>query len=181
MNGSGAQIASTWPAFSAARIAGNGIATNLTFELSTPSLKSAARITISQTPLSAFPAIVLPSRSFGVLIGPSPLTRTFCQLSLIDVASLSLAETVTTGIPLERAMIAGTQPMYPMSPWWLAIANTMSLPLWKTVFLISIPRFAEEALGDPDVEREPVRDRQPVERDRRQRALVSAAWPTRPP
>ena len=29
----------------------------------------------------------------------------------IDVASLSLAETVTTGIPCERAMIAGTHPM----------------------------------------------------------------------
>ena len=111
MNGSGAQIASTWPEFSAARIAGKGIATNLTASWSTLNLLSAARITISQTPLSALPAIVFPSRSFGVLIELSPLTMTFCQLSSTDVASSSLAETVTTGIPCERAMIAGTQPM----------------------------------------------------------------------
>src|SRR5438093_100471 len=81
MNGSGAQIASTWPEFSAARIAGNGIATNLTASWLTLYLLSAARMTTSQTPLSAFPATVFPSRSFGVLIEPEPLTRTVCQLA----------------------------------------------------------------------------------------------------
>ena len=149
MNGSGEQVASTWPEFSAARIAGNGIATNLIEFWSTLYLLSAARITISQTPLSAFPAIVFPSRSFGVLIELEPLTMTFCQLSSIEVASSSLAETATIGSPCDRAMIAGTQPMYPMSPLPFDIARTMSLPLWKVVFLISMPCFAKKPCSIP--------------------------------
>ena len=149
MNGSGEQVASTWPAFRAARIAGNGIATNLIEFWSTLNLLSAARITISQTPLSALPATVFPSRSFGVLIELDPLTMTFCQLSSIEVASLSLAETVTIGSPCDRAMIAGTQPMYPTSPFPFDIARTMSLPLWKVVFLISMPCFAKKPCAIP--------------------------------
>src|SRR5262245_41303052 len=36
-----------------------------------------------------------------------------------------------------------------MSPLWLAIASTMSLPLWKTVFLISMPRLAKNPCWMP--------------------------------
>ena len=36
-----------------------------------------------------------------------------------------------------------------MSPLWLAIASTMSLPLWKMVFLISMPCFAKKPCAIP--------------------------------
>ena len=79
-NGSGVQIASTCPLFSAARIAGNGSARSLIELWSTPLFSSAARIITSPTPFRALTAIVLPARSAGVRIELDPLTRMFCQL-----------------------------------------------------------------------------------------------------
>ncbi len=99
MNGSGVQIASTWPLVSAARIAGNGSARSLTAFGSTPRFFSAALIVTSPTPLSALTAIVLPTRSAGVRIELDPLTRMFCQLSASDVPSTSLAAMTVNGMP----------------------------------------------------------------------------------
>ena len=65
MNGSGVQIASTWPLLSADRIAGNGSASSLTEFGSTPTFLSAALIITSPTPLSALTAIVLPGEVGG--------------------------------------------------------------------------------------------------------------------
>src|ERR1700750_2937950 len=84
-NGSGHQIASTWPLFRAVRIDGNGIATSLIELGSTPAFWSGALMTTSPTPLSAFAAIVLPARSDGERIDELPLTRMSCQLSDVDV------------------------------------------------------------------------------------------------
>ena len=180
MNGSGAQIASTWPEFRAARIAGNGIATNLTESWSTLNLLSAARITISQTPLSAFPAIVLPSRSFGVLIELDPLTMTFCQLSSIEVASLSLAETRHHRDPLR----AGDDRRHPADVPDVAVVvghrEDDVVPALEDRLLDLDAALREEPLRDADVEREAVGDRQTVEVDRR-KLPVLLRWASLPP
>ena len=108
MNGSGAWIASTWPFASAVRIVGNGIASSLIEFGSTPLFSSAALITTSPRPLSALTAIVFPARSAGVRMELEPLTMMFCQLSPSEVPSVSLAATSVIGIPVVRAIIAGT-------------------------------------------------------------------------
>jgi len=108
MNGSGVQIASTCPFWSAARIAGNGSASRRTELGLTPDFLSAALIITSPTPLSAFTAMVLPARSPGLRIELEPLTRMFCQLSACDVPSTSLFATVWTWMPCVRAIIMGT-------------------------------------------------------------------------
>ena len=104
-------MASTCPPASAVRIAGNGTASSFTELGSTPDFSSAALIVTSPTPLRALTAIVLPARSWGVRIELSPLTMMFCQLSAIEVPSLSLAATAVKSMPCVRAIIAGTQPM----------------------------------------------------------------------
>ena len=109
-NGSGVQIASTWPFCSADRIAGNGSASSRTEFGSTPPFCSAALIITSPTPLSALTAMVLPARSAGLRIELDPLTRMFCQLFGSLVPSTSLAETSVNGIPCVRAMNIGTKP-----------------------------------------------------------------------
>ena len=101
-------MASTWPLLSAVRIVGNGIATRLTEFGSTPDFFSAARITTSPTPFSALTAIVFPASCAGVWIELDPLTRMSCQLSVAEVPSSSLAAMIVTGMPLVRAIIAGT-------------------------------------------------------------------------
>ncbi len=108
MNGSGVWIASTWPFASAAGIVGNGIVANFTEFESMPSLSSAPLTTSSVTPLSAFRAIVLPTRSLGVRIELDPSTTTFCQLSASVAPSVSLAaRTLSGATPCVRPIIAG--------------------------------------------------------------------------
>ena len=51
-------------------MSGNGTSENLSLSTSTPSFSSEALIVTSQTFLSVLTAIVLPSRSLAVLIGP---------------------------------------------------------------------------------------------------------------
>ena len=109
-NGSGVQIASTWPLRNAVRMVGNGIASSLIEPGLTPDLRSAALIITSPTPLSALTAIVFPARSFALRIELSPLTRMFCQLSAAFVPSTSLVATALIGMPEVLAIIIGTQP-----------------------------------------------------------------------
>ena len=175
MNGSGMWAASTWPFASAVRIAGKGITTSLIEFGSTPSLSSAPLITTSPTPLSALTAIVLPARSCGVRIELDPLTMTFCQLSATIVPSTSLAAAVDD-VDSRRV---GDERGRPADVADVAVvvrraASTMSLPLWSVTFLISMPVLLEEALADPEIEREAVRDRKRVDRDGRQRPLRCA-------
>ena len=87
---------------------GNGMATNFTSFGLTPRFCRAAFTTTSPTPLSAFSATVLPTRSDGVRIELEPLTRMFCQLSASDVPSTSLAAMIVIGIPCVRPIMAGT-------------------------------------------------------------------------
>ena len=107
-NGSGTQIASTCPLFSADRIDGKGSATSLTEFGSTLIFFSAAFTTTSPTPFRALSAIVFPDRSAGVRIDELPRTRMFCQLSSAVVPSTSLAATSVKGMPPVRAIIIGT-------------------------------------------------------------------------
>ena len=88
-------------------MAGNGMTVYFTELESIPSLSSAPRTTISATPLSAFRAIVFPTRSLGLRIELEPDTTTFCQLSASEAPSVSLAATTVIGIPWVLPIIPG--------------------------------------------------------------------------
>ena len=106
---------------------------------SMPLFSSAALIITSPTPLRALTAMVLPARSAGVRIELDPLTTMFCQFVAWFVLSTSLSVIAEIGIPLVRAIIAGTQPAKPTSMFEFASPSMMSLPLWAVIFLISMP------------------------------------------
>ena len=172
MNGSGVQIASTWPFASAARMAGNGSARSRTDSGSTPRFLSAALIITSPTPLSAFTAMVLPARSAGVRIELEPLTRMFCQLSLIDVPSTSLAANER-----ERdALRARDEHRHEAEVADLALVVRHGehdvVPALQRPLGDRDPLLLEEALLDPEVEGKRVRDRQ---RDDGERHVPAAA------
>ncbi len=59
-----------------------------------------------------------------------------------------------------------------MSPLLFAIARTMSLPLWKVVFLISMPRFEKKPCAIPMSSAKPFAIGSPFEVDRRELAVV---------
>src|SRR5215216_504145 len=114
-NGSTTHAASTRPFSSAPIMSGNGISVYLSLETSTPFSSSVALIVTSQMLLSVLAAIVLPSRSFGLLMS--------------DPFGISTPwETICTGSPLEAAISSETVFEKPMSKSPLMTAGVIAAP-----------------------------------------------------
>src|SRR5215211_6098061 len=127
-NGSTTHAASTRPFSSAPIMSGNGISVYLSLETSTPFSSSVALIVTSQMLLSVLAAIVLPSRSFGLLMSDPLGISTSAHGSLASGPPRTPWETICTGSPLEAAISRETVLEKPMSKSPLMTAGVIAAP-----------------------------------------------------
>src|SRR5688572_12950680 len=138
-NGSTTQAASTRPFSSAPTMSGNGISVYLSLETSTPFSSSVALIVTSQMLLSVLAAIVLPSRSFGLLMSLSAGISTSAQGLLSSGPPSTPWETICTGSPFEAAISSETVLEKPMSKSPLSTAGVIAAPPAANCGSSSIP------------------------------------------